>query len=171
MLSCQLHRPFDAVNIDVLCLDPMLFLPLRKLRRLNAVLHDDDLLVIQSRQIRHGNILFREIRIQVISFLTHRQLGKQHLLCALVRVGERCHQIDFPGFEHSHQFSKASLYILVLPSGVTGYRLFVLISVPASTTIDTGNVIGILIPAHTYNLGICLFSCMFLFFRTRSHRQ
>ena len=58
-----------------------------------------DLFAVQRFVIGSGDICAREIGVEVIFFLPHRLVRKQHLLGAVLRIGNIAHNVDFAVFE------------------------------------------------------------------------
>ena len=75
-------------------------LPFAELRGRDAFGQHADALAVQGGQIGYGNVGSGKICIQVIFFLAHRQIGKQHGLGTALGVGYAGHQVDFALLQH-----------------------------------------------------------------------
>lgn len=94
--------------------------------------------------------------IQVVFSPAHRQLRKQHLLGALLRVGDGTHQVDPAVFHHLQQVDPAVAHILIRPAGIGRNRLLVLVAVAAVLTMFAGDVVGVLVPPGADGLCLCI---------------
>ena len=100
LMVCQLLLHILIVgDVDVLRFQVVFFFPfgqhdLRFRSHQNA-----DLFAVQRFEVGSGDVLAREIGIEVIFFLPHRFVRKQHFLSAVLRIGNIAHNVDFAVFE------------------------------------------------------------------------
>ena len=150
----------------MLCLYILLFFPFAKLSSLYALFHYRDPFAIQGRKSWRRNIRICKICIQIIFFFSHGEIWEQHRLSTFIGIGKCSHQVDLAILELFHKLSPVAFYIFVIPACIGGNCLFVFITISASFTIFTGNMIGIRIPTYPD----CFRFCICLRFRS-SHRN
>ena len=99
-MVCQLLLHILVVgDVDVLRFQAVLFFPFGQHHLRLSSHQNTDLFAVQRFIIGSGDVLAREIGVEVIFFLPHRFVRKQHLLGAVLRVGNIAHNVDFAVFE------------------------------------------------------------------------
>ena len=79
-----------------------------------------DLFAVQRFVIGSGDVCAREIGIEVIFFLPHRFVRKQHLLSAILRIRNIAHNVDLAVFELFEAVRPVAGHILELPACIAG---------------------------------------------------
>ena len=99
-MVCQLLLGILIVgDVDVLRFQVVFFFPFGQ-HNLRLGSHQNaDLFAVQRLEVGSGDVLAREIGVEVIFFLPHRLVRKQHLLGAVLRIGNIAHNVDFAVFE------------------------------------------------------------------------
>ena len=99
-MVCQLLLGILIVgDVDVLRFQVVFFFPFGQ-HNLRLGSHQNaDLFAVQRLEVGSGDVLAREIGVEVIFFLPHRLVRKQHLLGAFLRIGNIAHNVDFAVFE------------------------------------------------------------------------
>ena len=130
-------------------------LPFAELRGRDTFGQHADALAVQGGQIGYGNVGSGKICIQVIFFLAHRQIGKQHGLGTALGVGYAGHQVDFALLQHVQRIRPVCFDVMIGPAGICGDGLLIFVAVAAAFAVLAGNVVGgIRIPCNSHNRGI-----------------
>ena len=86
-------------DVDVFRFQAVFFFPLGQHHFRLRSHQNADLFAVQRFVIGSGDVCTREISIEVIFFLPHRFVRKQHLLSAILRIGNSAHDVDFAVFK------------------------------------------------------------------------
>jgi len=97
---CQLLLRILVVgDVDMLRFQAVFFFPFGQHHLRLSSHQNTDLFAVQRFEVGSGDVLAREIGVEVIFFLTHRFVRKQHLLSAVLRIRNIAHDVDFAVFE------------------------------------------------------------------------
>ena len=99
-MICQLLLHILVVgDVDVFRFQAVFFFPFGQHHLRFRSHQNTDLFAVQRFVIGSGDVCAREIGVEVIFFLPHRLVRKQHLLGAVLRIGNIAHNVDFAVFE------------------------------------------------------------------------
>ena len=100
LVICQLLLHILVVgDVDVLRFYVVFFLPFGQHHFRLRSHHNADLFAVQCFEVRGGDICARKVGIEVIFFLPHRFVRKQHLLSAILRIRNTAHDVDLAVFK------------------------------------------------------------------------
>ena len=155
-MICQLSFHIIIIGyIHMCCFQVIFLLPFCEHDfRLGSFQHTDPF-SIQCLEIIGWNIRIWKICIQTIFLLTHRFIGKQHLLCTFFCIGNIAHNIKFAVYKLFKTVGPVTFHILKFPSGITCQSLHELVAITSSDTVFIDIIKGILKWADTN--GLCLF--------------
>lgn len=99
-MICQLLLHILAVgDVDVFRFYAVFFLPFGQHHFRLRSHQNADLFAVQCFEVRGGDICARKVGIEVIFFLPHRFVRKQHLLSAILRIRNTAHDVDLAVFK------------------------------------------------------------------------
>jgi hypothetical protein len=99
-MVCQLLLHILVVgDVDVFRFYAVFFLPFGQHHLRLSSHQNTDLFAVQRFVIGSGEVCAREIGVEVIFFLPHRFVRKQHLLSAILRIRNTAHDVDLAVFK------------------------------------------------------------------------
>ena len=100
LVICQLLLHIIVVgDVDVFRFQAVFFFPFGQHHLRFRSHQNTDLFAVQCFVIGSGDVCARKVGVEVIFFLPHRFVRKQHLLSAILRIGNSAHDVDFAVFE------------------------------------------------------------------------
>ena len=133
-------------------MDIMLFGPVQKELLLNAVLVDAAALAVHGGKIVRPDLGVVRGDEDMVALRTHRLGGIEDLFRPLFGVRHIAQQVDLAGHQLFKQFGPAAFDILIVPAGIDGNALLILIAVAGLPPERIGTVKGRLIPADAHRL-------------------
>ena len=121
LMACQLLLHILIVgDVDVLRFQVVFFFPFGQHNLRLGSHRNADLFAVQRFVIGSGDICARKIGVEVIFFFPHRLVRKQHLLGAVLRIGNIAHNVDLAVFEFFKAVGPVAGHILELPACIAG---------------------------------------------------
>ena len=86
-------------DVDVFRFQSVFFFPFGQHHFRFRSHQNTDLFAVQRFEVGSGDICARKVGVEIIFFLPHRLVRKQHLPGAVLRIGNIAHNVDLAVFE------------------------------------------------------------------------